>query len=234
VDRFRFAPRSDSTLFFTRALTLGFLGFLWFCGGCAAWLRRRGGASFRCRCGAWFRGERRAASRLVLGRRVLRGFTPRRRVRPIGDNLFKPAAARTTGEQRTQNPYDKNAQHDGGFPQDAALPLLERERSHEIEQRQVTQARHLMLSPIHVSKDEQRQPPLRAFMLFQIRRERLAHSINAAPIIFRASGSYTYLTSPNEGISSSLFAPMQARPAFPLRAGRKRAPLPFPYISGSL
>src|SRR5207245_1892857 len=45
---------------------------------------------------------------------------------------------------------------------------------------------------------------------------------NAAPIIFSASGSYTYLTSLNEGISSSLFAPMQARPALPLRAGRKR------------
>jgi len=45
---------------------------------------------------------------------------------------------------------------------------------------------------------------------------------NAAPIIFRAWGSYTYLTSLNEGISSSLFAPMQARPALPLRAGRKK------------
>jgi hypothetical protein len=234
VDRFRFAPRSDSTLFFTRALTLGFLGFLWFCGGCAAWLRRRGGAWFRCRCGAWFRGERRAASRLVLGRRVLRGFTPRRRVRPIGDNLFKPAAARTTGEQRTQNPYDKNAQHDGGFPQDAALPLLERERSHEIEQRQVTQARH-PCSPRSMCRRMSNASLLFAPSCSFRSGGNAWHTVsNAAPIIFRASGSYTYLTSPNEGISSSLFAPMQARPAFPLRAGRKRAPLPFPYISGSL
>ena len=49
----------------------------------------------------------------------------------------------------------------------------------------------------------------------------------AAPIIFSACGSYTYFTSLNEGISSSLFAPMQAGPALPLRAGRKSA-APFP------
>jgi hypothetical protein len=115
-------------------------------------------------------------------------LTPRRRVRPIGDNLFKPAAARTTGEQRTQNPYDKNAPHDGGSPENAALPLLKRERSHEIEQSQVTQARHLMLSPIHVSKDEQRQPPSRPFMLFQIRRERVAHSIECSAHYFQGFG----------------------------------------------
>jgi hypothetical protein len=115
-------------------------------------------------------------------------LTPRRRVRPIGDNLFKPAAARTTGEQRTQNPYDKNAQHDGGSPENAALALLKRERSHEIEQSQVTQARHLMLSPIHVSKDEQRQPSPRPFMPFQVSRECVAHSIECSAHYFQGFG----------------------------------------------
>jgi hypothetical protein len=51
-----------------------------------------------------------------------------------------------------------------------------------------TQARHLMLSPIHVSKDEQRQPPLRALMLFQVRRERLAHSIECSAHYFQGFG----------------------------------------------
>jgi len=113
---------------------------------------------------------------------------PRRRVRPVGDNLFKPAAARTTGEQHAQNPYHKNAQHDGGFLEDAALVPLKRERSHEIEQSQVTQARDLILSPIHVSKDEQRQSPPRPFMPFQIWRECLAHSIECSAHYFQGLG----------------------------------------------
>jgi hypothetical protein len=67
--------------------------------------------------------------------------------------------------------------HDGGFPEDAALLLLKRERPHEIEQSQVTKARCITLSPIHVSKDEQRQSPPRPFMMFHVWRECLAHGI---------------------------------------------------------
>jgi hypothetical protein len=88
---------ANSNLLFTRVLNLSFLRFLWFRRRCAPWFRRR--------CGAWFRGESSVALRMVLGGRVLRGWMLRRRICPLGDNLFKPAAARTTGEQRTQNPY---------------------------------------------------------------------------------------------------------------------------------
>jgi hypothetical protein len=62
---------------------------------------------------------------------------------------------------------------------------VKRERSHEIEQSQVTQARDLILSPIHVSKDEQRQSPPRPFMLFQIWRECLAHTIEGSAHYFQ-------------------------------------------------
>jgi hypothetical protein len=63
------------------------------------------------------------------------------------------------------------------FSRGATLPLLKRERSHEIEQSQVTKARYITLSPIHVSKDEQRQSPPRPFMMFHVWRECLAHGI---------------------------------------------------------
>jgi hypothetical protein len=53
-------------------------------------------------------------------------------------------------------------------PEDAALPLAKRERAHEIEQSELTQARDIMLSPLRVSKDEQGQSPPRSFMMFQI------------------------------------------------------------------
>ena len=62
---------------------------------------------------------------------------------------------------------------------------VKRERSHEIEQSQVTQARYLILSPIHVSKDEQRQSPPRPFMLFQICWECLAHTIECSAHYFQ-------------------------------------------------
>src|SRR5262249_29941281 len=125
--------RSNSSLLFSRALNRRFLCFLRFCRGCAAWFCRGCAAWFRRRCAALFRGESSGALRMILGCRVLRGRTPWRRVCPVADNFFKPAAAGTTGEQRAQDRYDENAQHDRGFPEDAALPLLKRERPHEIE-----------------------------------------------------------------------------------------------------
>jgi hypothetical protein len=184
----RFRPRSKLSLLFTRALNLSFLRFLWFCRRCAAWFRRRCIAWFRRRCTAWFRRESTAALRMVLGRRVLCGWTRRRRVGPIGNDIFKPAAARTTGEQRTQNRYYKNTHHDGGFPEDIALPLSNCEWPHEIEQSQVTKARCIKLSPIHVSKDEQRQSPPRPLMMFQIWRECQTHGIERSAHGFQGFG----------------------------------------------
>ena len=52
---------------------------------------------------------------------------------------------------------------------------------------------------------------------------------NAAPIIFRAWGSYTYLTSLNEGISSSLFAPKRGRLCHCGRDEKSAAPFPLQF-----
>src|SRR5262249_50984663 len=138
-----------------RLLWLRLLRFLWLCLRRAAWFRRKSAAAFQ----------------MVVGCRILHGWSPRRRVCPPRDKVFDPAAARASGKQRSENRYDKNAPHDGRFPEDAALAPLRRERPHEIEQSQVTKARCIALSPIHVAKDEPRQFSSRRVMMFQIRRE---------------------------------------------------------------
>jgi hypothetical protein len=59
---------------------------------------------------------------------------------------------------------------------------------HEIEQSQVTKARYITLSPIHVSKDKQRQSPPRPFMMFQIWRECPADGIERSAHGFQGFG----------------------------------------------
>src|SRR5262245_2866197 len=88
-------------------------------------------------------------------------------------NICNPAAAGTSSEQGSENRHDNNAHH----TITVGLLLLKREPSDEHAQSYVAKARCIALSPIHVSKNEQRQVSPCPFMIFQIGRERLARSI---------------------------------------------------------